>query len=77
MKQTKVSLKESHIELLESFRELGFKDKSEMMRTALDRLEKELIEQKLRESARLYAEIYEEDHDLKELTESAISEWPE
>ncbi len=31
----------------------------------------------LEESARLYAEIYEEDAELQELTEAAIEDWPE
>ena len=77
MLQTKVSLKDTHIEFLQNFQKLGFKDKSEMMRAALDRLKKEILEQQLRESAELYAEAYETDSDLQELTESAVSEWPE
>jgi len=33
------------------------------------------VESSLVESAQLYAEIYEEDEDLQQLTESALSEW--
>jgi hypothetical protein len=31
----------------------------------------------LRESADLYSEVYPEDSELKHITDSAISEWPE
>jgi len=31
----------------------------------------------LRKSAEVYSEIYSEDNDLKELTETAINGWPE
>ena len=48
-----------------------------MLRAAIDELKKELELQQLRRSADLYSEIYSEDDDLKELTETAISGWPE
>ena len=48
-----------------------------MVRAALDRLREELELQRLRESADLYTDIYEGDHELKELTGSALSGWPE
>jgi hypothetical protein len=41
----------------------------------IDKLHLEL--ENLKKSAELYAEIYSEDNDLKELTETAISGWPE
>jgi hypothetical protein len=31
----------------------------------------------LEQSADLYTEVYEEDNELQELTEAAVSEWPE
>lgn len=77
MKQTKITLQESQIEFLGCFKEFGFKDKSEMMRIALNRFKEEIIAKQLRESAELYAEAYKEDGEMRELTESAISEWPE
>ena len=43
----------------------------------MDRLQKEFEKEKLMKSADLYAEIYDKDKELKKLTESAISEWPE
>ena len=77
MQQTKFSCKENQVEFLNNYKEYGFKDKSDMVREALNRLKKELESQKLKESADLYAETYMEDPDLKELTESAAQDWPE
>ena len=55
----------------------GFKDKSTMVRTALDRLKHELEIESLKQSAELYAKIYDEDSELRELTEMAVMGWPE
>jgi len=77
MQQTKFSCKENQVEFLNNYKEYGFKDKSDMVREALNRLKRELESQKLKESADLYAETYMEDSDLKELTESAAQDWPE
>jgi Arc/MetJ-type ribon-helix-helix transcriptional regulator len=76
MIQAKFSLKKSHIQFLDQCKHYGFKDKSEVVRAALDRLSAELAHQRLRESAVLYAEIYEEDEDTMEWTDAALSEWP-
>ena len=48
-----------------------------MVRAALSHLKEELELQSLKQSADLYAEVYAEDPELKELTETAISGWPE
>ena len=77
MVQAKFSFEDSQIAFLNDHRAYGFKDKSSMVRAALDRFRKELEIQKLRESADLYAEIYAVDPDLQELTETAIAGWPE
>jgi len=53
------------------------KDKSTVIRTALNRLRKDIEKEKLKRSADLYAELYHEDKRLRELTEFAIAEWPE
>jgi Arc/MetJ-type ribon-helix-helix transcriptional regulator len=57
MVQAKFSIKESRVQFLENWKEYGFKDKSEMVRTALDRLSEQLTRQRLRESAAIYAEV--------------------
>ena len=48
-----------------------------MLRAAIDHFKKEIELESLRKSADLYSEIYSEDDDLKELTEIAITGWPE
>ena len=75
--QAKLSIHEDQAVFLSSYKEHGFKDKSSMMREALNLLKKELESNKLRESADLYAEIYSEDAELKALTDAAAKEWPE
>ncbi|MCH8070098.1 MAG: hypothetical protein IID16_12655 [Candidatus Marinimicrobia bacterium] len=76
MVQIKVSIEDAQNEFLNHFREFGFKDKSSVVRTAIDRIRKELEIKKLEESADLYSELYEIDPEIKELTESAIEGWP-
>ena len=47
MIQAKFSLKESHIQFIEQCNRYGFKDKSDVVRTAIDRLFAELTEKRL------------------------------
>lgn len=75
--QAKFNVKESQAEFLSRYKEYGFKDKSSMLRAAIDHLKRELELEHLKQSADLYSEIYSEDDDLKTLTETAISGWPE
>lgn len=76
MIQAEFSLEESHIQFLEQHKRYGFKDKNDVIRTALDRLHAELARQRLCESAALYAEAYENDDATQEWTDVALSEWP-
>ncbi len=76
MIQSKFSLDESHIQFLGQCKRYGFKDKSEVVRAALDRLYAELARQRLCESADLYTDVYEEDNETEEWTDAALSEWP-
>ncbi len=76
MIQAKFSLKESHIQFVEQCKFYGFKDKSDLVRTALDRLYSELARQRLQESAALYARVYEEDGETQEWTDAVSLEWP-
>ena len=48
-----------------------------MVRTALGRFKLELETQTLKESAALYAELYESDSEMQELTDAALDGWPE
>jgi len=77
MRQAKFSIDENHATFLESYGRYGFKDKSTMLREALNRLKQELEMKALRESAAKYAELCEEDPQITELAESALEGWPE
>jgi len=48
-----------------------------MVRTAIDHFKNKLELENLRKSAELYSEIYSENDNLKELTETAVTGWPE
>ena len=71
MLQAKFSVKESQAQFLSKYKEYGFKDKSSMLRTAIDHLKRELELEQLKQSADLYSEIYSEDDDLKALIGAA------
>ncbi len=77
MIQAKFTIAETQNRFLSQHKKYGFKDKSSVIRAALDRLQKEFEQEKLRKSADLYAEIYDKDKELRKLTDAAISEWPE
>ena len=77
MLQAKFSLEETQARFLNNYRDYGFKDKSSMLRAAISHLKKEFELKRLKKSADLYSEIYSEDKDLKELTETAATGWPE
>lgn len=76
MQQAKISFDENHIKFLNKYLELGFKDKSSLVRSAIEEFIKSVEKQKLAKSAKLYAEIYNEDSELRDLTNSAIEDWP-
>ncbi len=77
MMQAKFSLKEPQARFLNKYKTYGFKDKSSMIRAAIDRFKKEFELERLRVSADLYSEVYAEDRDLKEITEAAVNGWPQ
>ncbi len=77
MLQAKFSVKEEQASFLNNYKEYGFKDKSSMIRAAINHLKKEFEFERLEKSADLYSEIYSEEEDLKELTETAATGWPE
>ena len=76
MIQAKFSLTDAQARFLAQREQYGFKDKSEVVRTALDHLQEELIQQRLADSADLYTEIYANDSETQEWTEAALSDWP-
>lgn len=77
MLQAKFSIEEEQAQFLSEFEIYGFKDKSSVVREAINLLKKAMELESLRKSADLYSEIYSMDDGLKELTESAVAGWPE
>ena len=77
MIQAKFSLTDAQAQFLAQRKQYGFKDKSEVVRTALDHLQEELIQQRLADSADIYTEIYANDSETQEWTDAALSDWPE
>lgn len=77
MPQAKITLTDDQAEFLSQYASLGFPDRSSLVREAVERFRKELAEQRLRQSADLYAEVYAEDEDLRQLTEQAVEDWPQ
>lgn len=76
MIQAKFSLESPQIDFLNKYKDYGFKDKSEMVRAAIFKLQSELELKALTESAKLYADLYENDQELQQLTKSAQEGWP-
>jgi Arc/MetJ-type ribon-helix-helix transcriptional regulator len=77
MQQAKFSITAEQRNFLAEHKRFGFKDKSAMVRKALRNFREEMERKELEESADLYAEIYAEDPELRELTETAAKDWPE
>jgi len=77
MIQEQINIENNQAVFLNQFERYGFKNKDELVQEALDRLQEDLEKKSLQESAELYAEIYERDSELQELTESALTEFPE
>jgi hypothetical protein len=77
MEHGKFSFREKQAQFMSRYRSYGFKDKSALVRAALDRLEEELEKEKLRKSACLYAKIYTRDVELQEVTAAPLADWPE
>lgn len=77
MGQAKYSFHETQEKFISQYKDYGFKDKSAMVRAALDCLRIALEKENIKKSADLYAEVYAEDQELKPLTDAAVSGWPE
>lgn len=77
MIEAKFTIEESHNQFLEHHQAFGFKDKSEIVRQALDLFYAQLMQQQLEESAKLYEEVYAEDKTLETWVKAKIAAWPE
>lgn len=77
MIQAKFSIDEAHLMVLQECQKYGFKDKSALVRAAIDLLSAQIEQQRLKESAALYAEVYEQDEESREWLEDAVTGWPQ
>jgi hypothetical protein len=76
MIQAKFSVEESQVHFLRDHEKYGFKDKSSLLRAAVDHYRVELELEQLKLSASAYSAIYSKDNDLQDLTEAALNGWP-
>ena len=76
MHQIKLSLQDSQVEFLGRHQAYGFRDRSELVRKALEVFQREIEQKELEESARLYARLYEEDREAKQWVASSAEDWP-
>ena len=77
MLQAKFSVEEAHIRFLNNYKAYGYKDKSAMVRADINSFKKGYELDLLKKSADLYSEIYSEDKDVQEMTNTAVIGWPE
>jgi len=76
MLQIKVNIQDkSLIEFVDQFSLLGYKDRSELTRAALECLRRKKEAESLETSASLYSQLYQQDKDIREMTESAIMDF--
>ncbi len=71
-----IKLDQQEEEFINHYAELGFANPDEMIKKGLSLLREELDRYaQLTQSASLYAELYDQDEELKEWTESATQDW--
>lgn len=76
MNQIKLTLSDPLLEFLGHHRAYGFRDRSELVRTALVRFQKDLESRELEESADLYSELYERDSETQQWVDDSSQDWP-
>jgi len=76
MNQIKLTLSEPLLQFLDHHRAYGFRDRSELVRTALACFQKDLESRELEESAQLYGEVYKEDRESQHWVEESSQDWP-
>lgn len=75
-KEKRIRLDQQEEEFINHYAEFGFANPDEMIKKGLQLLKEELDRHaQLTQSADLYAELYDQDDELKEWTESATQDW--
>ena len=75
MIQSKFSINEAQDRFINKHTDLGFKDKSAVVRQALDYLMERIEEERMRQGVDLYAAMYEQDEELQDLTSASMEDW--
>jgi len=75
MRQAKFTINEAHDKFVSRYNELGLKDKSAVVREALNCYMERFEEEQMRRGVELYAEIYKQDEELQELTRDSMENW--
>lgn len=71
-----IKLDQQEEEFIKHYAELGFANPDEMIKKGLKLLKEELDRHaQLTQSADLYAELYDQDEELKDWAESATQDW--
>ena len=71
-----IRLDQQEEEFINHYADLGFANSDEMIKKGLQLLKEELDRHtQLTQSADLYAELYDQDEELKEWTASATQDW--
>ena len=71
-----IKLDKHEEEFINHYAELGFENPDEMVKKGLQLLKEELERHaQLTQSADLYAELYDQDEELKDWTASATQDW--
>ena len=71
-----IQLNKTQAELINKYKEFGFKNRNELISFAFRLLQKKVKDKKeLEQSADLYAELFENDEETQFLTEAAIIDW--
>ena len=69
-----IAIDDNQVEFLKRFSRYGFKSEGDLVKVALERLRNDMERKSLEESANIYADIYANDEELREITESALME---
>lgn len=73
MSQT-IAVDDNQVEFLRRFSLYGFKSQDDLVKEALNRLRLDFERKSLEESADLYAQVYAEEAELRDITQLALTE---
>ncbi|MHB8906400.1 MAG: hypothetical protein ACYC6D_09780 [Melioribacteraceae bacterium] len=77
MEQVKISLRKEHTDFIKHHSKFGFKDRSSLVRKAIDYLKEKLDEESLKSSAEIINHYYKNDSESNMWIEDSVKDWPE